>query len=120
MKLFGFIPGLVSGVIVVGSLLALAGCSDGGRQGYNDIDAYMAETSARPRGNIEPLPQFRAYEAFTYQASLMRSPFKQPVKIALTTEQINRNVKPDSHRVKQYLEQFEMDSFRLVGSISND
>ncbi|WP_020580658.1 pilus assembly protein PilP [Endozoicomonas elysicola] len=107
-------------IIVVGTMLVLAGCSDGGRQGYKDIDAYMAEMKARPTGNIEPLPQFRAYEAFTYQASAMRSPFRQPVRIALTTEQINSNIKPDQYRVKQYLEQFEMDSFRLVGSISND
>lgn len=107
-------------IVIVGAILVLAGCSDGGRQGYKDIDAYMAEMSARPMGNIEPLPQFRAYEGFTYRASAMRSPFKQPVKIALTTEQINSNIKPDAYRVKQYLEQFEMDAFRLVGSISND
>ena len=107
-------------MVVVGTMLIMAGCSDTGRQGYQDIDAYMSEMKARPTGNIEPLPQFRPYEAFTYQASAMRSPFKQPVKIALTNEQISSNIKPNPYRVKQYLEQFEMDSFRLVGSISND
>ena len=107
-------------MVVVGAILIMAGCTDMGRQGYQDIDAYMSEMKARPTGNIEPLPQFRPYEAFTYQASAMRSPFKQPVKIALTNEQISSNIKPDPYRVKQYLEQFEMDSFRLVGSISND
>lgn len=106
--------------IVAGAALILAGCSDGGSRGYQDIDNYMAEMKARPTGNIEPLPKFRPYEAFTYQASAMRSPFKQPVKIELTTEQLNSNIQPDPDRVKQYLEQFEMDSFRLVGSISND
>ncbi|WP_257295728.1 pilus assembly protein PilP [Endozoicomonas sp. YOMI1] len=107
-------------VIIVGAALILSGCLDGGRQGYQDIDGYMAEMRTRPTGNIEPLPKFRPYEAFTYQASAKRSPFKQPVKIELTTEQLNSNIKPDPHRVKQYLEQFELDSFHLVGSISND
>ena len=97
----------------------LTGCLEG-QQGYRDLDAYMAEVKARPVGNIEPLPQFRPYEAFTYQASAMRSPFKQPVKVALNSDQLNSNIKPDANRVKQYLEKFEMDSFRLVGSISND
>lgn len=106
-------------VIVAGATLILAGCLDS-RGGYQDIDFFMAEMKTRPTGNIEPLPQFRPYEAFTYQASAMRSPFKQPVRIELTTEQINNNIKPDPSRVKQYLEQFELDSFRLVGSISND
>ncbi|WP_257263500.1 pilus assembly protein PilP [Endozoicomonas sp. ONNA2] len=106
--------------IAASAALILAGCSDGGRQGYQDIDDFMAEMRARPTGNIEPLPSFRPYEAFTYQASAMRSPFKQPVRIELTPEQLNSNLKPDASRVKQYLEQFELDSFRLVGSISND
>ncbi|WP_299731865.1 pilus assembly protein PilP [uncultured Endozoicomonas sp.] len=98
---------------------ALSGCFEI-HQGYQDIDAYMADVKTRPMGNIEPLPQFRPYEAFTYQASAMRSPFKQPVKVALSSDQLNSNIKPDASRVKQYLEKFEMDSFRLVGSISND
>ena len=105
--------------IMATTLVGLTGCS-GGYQGYQDIDAFMAQMNKQPNGNIEPLPQFRPYEAFTYQASALRSPFKQPVKIALTTEQIKRNIKPDTSRVKQYLEQFDMDTFRLVGSISND
>ena len=107
-------------IVAGGVLLVMAGCSDGPRQGYQDIDAYMTEMKARPTGSIEPLPQFQAYEAFTYQASMMRSPFKQPVKIELTDEQKNSDVKPDEYRTKQYLEQFELDDFRLVGSISND
>ena len=106
-------------LIIATTLVGLTGCS-GGYQGYQDIDAFMVQTKSQPNGNIEPLPQFRPYEAFAYQASALRSPFKQPVKIALTTEQIKRNIKPDSNRVKQYLEQFDMDTFRLVGSISND
>ena len=105
--------------IMATTLVGLTGCS-GGYQGYQDIDAFMARMNKQPNGNIEPLPQFRPYEAFTYQAAALRSPFKQPVKIALTTEQIKRNIKPDTNRVKQYLEQFDMDTFRLVGSISND
>ena len=107
-------------IVAASVLLALAGCSEGPRQGYQDIDEYMAEMKARPTGKIEPLPQFQAYEAFTYQSSMMRSPFKQPVKIELTDEQKNSDVKPDEYRVKQYLEQFEIDVFRLVGSLSND
>ena len=111
MKLFQF-------AIVIGSALALVGCSDGSQQ-YKDLDNYMAEMKAKPVGVIKPLPEFNRYEAFTYEASAMRSPFRQPVRIELTPEQKNSNLKPDPYRAKQYLEQFEMDSFRLVGSISN-
>ncbi len=108
-------------LIVATALGGLAGCSQVGHQhGYQDIDAFMAQAKNEPSGNIDPLPQFRPYEAFTYQVTALRSPFEQPVKIILTTEQKKRNVKPDTRRVKQYLEQFDISTFSLVGSISND
>lgn len=111
---------LLRPLVVAGAMMVLAGCSDNSRQGYSDIDAYMAELKAKPTGSIEPLPRFSPYEAFAYQASALRSPFEHPVTVTLTPEQISSNVKPDPHRVKQYLEQFELDSFHFVGSISND
>ena len=109
----------VGNLVIAGLSLILAGCF-GGQQGYQDLDAYMAEMRARPTGRIEPLPEFRPYEAFTYSASNRRSPFEPPLKLALTTETRNNNIRPDQGRAKQYLEQFEVDSFSMVGSISND
>lgn len=106
-------------LITATALASLAGCSME-QYGYRDIDTFMRQMDNQPSGNIDSLPQFRAYEAFAYQAKALRSPFKQPVRISLTTEQIKRNVKPDTNRVKQYLEQFDVDTFRMVGSISNE
>ena len=99
--------------------LILAGCF-GGQGGYQDLDAYMAEMQARPTGKIEPLPEFHPYEAFTYSASGLRSPFERPLKLALTTEAKNNNIRPEVNRPRQFLEQFEVDTFAMVGSISND
>ncbi|MCO6717106.1 pilus assembly protein PilP, partial [Streptomyces sp. CHB19.2] len=56
----------------------LVGC---GSSDTSDLQAFMDETRAKPRGSIEPLPQFRAYEPFTYAASALRSPFQAPVRI---------------------------------------
>ena len=106
-------------LIIATALAGLAGCSLE-QHGYQDIDTFMAQMDNQPSGNIDSLPEFRPYEAFAYQAKALRSPFKQPVRVSLTTEQIKRNIKPNTSRVKEYLEQFDLDSFRLVGSISND
>ncbi|MGI9277525.1 MAG: pilus assembly protein PilP [Endozoicomonas sp.] len=99
-------------------VLILTGCS--GQSGFEDLDEYMGDIRSRPKGKIEPLPRFRPYEAFAYKASGLRSPFDPPVKVTADSQKINSNVKPDANRVKQYLEQFDIDTFSLTGSISND
>ena len=106
-------------LIIIGLSFSLVGCFNS-NPGFQDLDQYIAEMQARPKGRIEPLPQFRPYEAFTYSASATRSPFEPPVKVSMNQEQLNNNIKPDPNRVKEYLEQFEVDSFSMVGSISND
>ena len=107
------------GIIIVCISFILTGCF-GGQSGYQDLDAYMAEMQARPTGKIEPLPEFRPYEAFNYSASGLRSPFEPPLKLALTNKAKNNNIRPDANRSKQFLEKFEVDTFSMVGSISND
>ena len=99
-------------------LLSLNGCGSGGD--FADLQAYMDEVRARPKGAIEPLPKFQPYEAFTYNASSLRSPFQPPVKIDLAIKQKgSRVVKPDETRVKQFLEGFNIETFEMVGTLSN-
>ena len=100
--------------LVLGSTV-LVGCSAGG---YEDLDAYMAEKKARPGGVIEPIPAFQTYKAFTYGAAGMRSPFEKPIEVKeIARLQASTNVKPDKKRVKEYLEQFSLDSLTMVGTL---
>jgi type IV pilus assembly protein PilP len=99
-------------------LIGLAGC-DGDNQ-FDDLKQFMSDVRARPAGNIEPMPKFRPYEAFTYAASGLRSPFQPPVKVDLVNRQKGSHlVQPDPLRVKQFLEGFNVEVFEMVGTISN-
>ncbi|SDG76069.1 type 4a pilus biogenesis lipoprotein PilP [Pseudomonas abietaniphila] len=101
------------------TLMALAGCDGSGD--FDDLKQFMAEVRARPVGNIEPMPKFRPYEAFTYAASSLRSPFQPPIKVDLVNRQKgSRLVQPDPTRVKQFLEGFNIDGFEMVGTLSNE
>lgn len=96
----------------------LSGC--GGSSDVGDLDAYMNEVRARPAGTIEPTPTFQSYEAFTYNASSLRSPFQPPLKIDLVNRQKgSREVKPDLARTKQFLEGFNIEQFEMVGTLAN-
>ena len=98
---------------------ALTGC--GASNDFNDLQAYMDEMRARPKGSIEPLPKFQAYEAFSYGAAALRSPFQPPIKVDLMAKQKgSQEIKPDETRVKQFLEGFNIEVFEMVGTLSNE
>lgn len=98
-------------------ILLVSGCGGG----FSDLQVYMDEVRARPKGGIEPLPKFQPYESFTYSAAALRSPFQPPVKLELADRQKGSdNVKPDESRTKQFLEGFNIESFVMVGTLAND
>lgn len=99
-------------------VLLFAGCGSG--EGYTDLQAYMDEVRARPKGSIEPLPKFQPYESFTYRAASLRSPFQPPIKIDMVSRPKGaQEVKPDDARVKQFLEGFNIEVFEMVGTLEN-
>ena len=108
-------PNLFSKCLLAGSVIALTACGGGG---YEDLDEFMAEKKSRPAGMIKPIPVFKAYKAFTYSASALRSPFEKPVEVTeITRLRMASNVKPDPNRTKEYLEQFTLDSLSMVGTL---
>jgi len=103
---------------MIGLLALLAGC--GGGNDPHDLDAYLDEMRSRAPGKIEPTPTFRSYPTFTYNAANLRSPFSRQVKVDLAGQRYgSRNVRPDTDRVKQYLEGFNIEQFEMVGTMSN-
>lgn len=100
------------------SILLVSGC---GGSDFSDLQGYMDEVRARPRGEIEPLPKFQPYESFTYSAAALRSPFQPPIKLEMADRQKgSKNVKPDETRTKQFLEGFNIETFVMVGTLAND
>lgn len=105
------------GVLVICGL-ALSGCGQGG---YADLDAYMDEVRSRPAGRIEPMPKDVAYEPFTYQAASLRSPFQPPIKLEQAQKVQGRSgLQPDETRVREFLENFGIESFAMVGTLANN
>lgn len=95
----------------------LTACSQGG--GFSDLDQFMAEARSKPRGHVEPLPEFKAYEAFTYSASDRRSPFEVPIEVQLTMvdEKPQSDIEPDLDRPKEVLENFQLTELHMVGTL---
>ena len=64
-------PRLTRILPLLGSALLLSACG----QDMSDLEPYIAEVKARKSRAIEPIPQVKQYEAFTYEARGRRDPF---------------------------------------------
>lgn len=104
----------ISALLLLGGLLA--GCTS---SEFSDIDEFMEEKRSRPGGVIPPIPAFKAYKAFSYSATSLRSPFDRPIEIREISQlQSISTVEPDESRPKEFLEQFTFDSLQMVGTLS--
>lgn len=105
------------GVCLVSLLTA---CSQG--SGFSDLDKFMADTRAKPRGHVEPLPEFNAYEAFSYSAADRRAPFEPPMDVQLTMidEKPISDVEPNLDRPKEVLENFDLKDLGMVGTLQGE
>ena len=98
-------------VALLGLGLALGACGGG----QTDLEQYIDQVKARGGSRIEPLPQVKPYETFTYAAQDARSPFQPDRPQGRGGAP---GVRPDSNRPKEYLEQFPLDTLRLVGTLA--
>jgi type IV pilus assembly protein PilP len=85
----------------------LAGCS--GRDA--DLDRFIETTKKEPGGRVEPLPEVKPYEAFNYTDQDKRSPFVPGGAGG------NAGVRPERNRNREYLEQFSLDTLKMVGTL---
>jgi type IV pilus assembly protein PilP len=96
--------------VVALASLALTSCSDG----MSELEAKVAEIKSRPGERIDPIPEIKPDEPFVYNASNLRSPF---VPTPPTRSDVANAVRPDVKRPREFLEQFPIDSMRMVGTL---
>ncbi len=84
----------------------------------DDLDQYINEIKARPGGRIEPLPDITPYEVFTDVADDdgHRSPFV-PDSPQAAAGIAAGGTRPDPERSREFLEQFPLDTLRMVGTL---
>ena len=113
---------------LLAAALLLAGCS----RDMDDLVQYAQDIKARKTKNIEPIPQPKPYEPFEYVASIKdpksgeenprRDPFLPTLQAreaqALAGATGEGALKPDTNRPKEPLEEFTLDSLRMVGTIT--
>ncbi|MGV6851798.1 MAG: pilus assembly protein PilP [bacterium] len=96
-------------------LSLLAGCG----HDMQDLKDWVAEQKSRSAPPIEPLPEIKPQEIFTYQAEDLRDPFSLSMSGFSDNEPAlnpKSGPKPDMNRRKQPLENFPLDSLKMIGT----
>ena len=102
---------------IIGVCCSLLACSENPSA---DLEDYVRTTKSQQKSKIDPLPEFQPYESFAYQAADLRDPFTAPTfshTRAVTNVPSNNGIKPDFDRPAEALEEFPLDSLRMVGTL---
>jgi type IV pilus assembly protein PilP len=112
-------------VPLLGGALLLAACAG---SDISDLQAWVEETKGKPGGRIEPLPEIKPYEAYTYKGSKddARNPFEPFYAVrerdtsGVQTTGLSKEIEKEIRdRNREELEQYELDSLRMVGTMEN-
>jgi type IV pilus assembly protein PilP len=92
--------------------LIVAGC---GGEEFQDLHDFVKNSGVDLRGKVDPAPEIKPYEPFNYDNSLgLPDPFKPRKAESRNNPQPGLN-QPDTARRKEALEEFPLDSLKMVG-----
>jgi type IV pilus assembly protein PilP len=97
-------------VVSAGLSLGLSACSSAD----DELTRFIEDTRKEPGGRIEPLPEVKPYETFVYSVSDRRSPFLPGGSGGSSGAP---GLRPDSKRNREFLEQFSLDTLKMVGTL---
>jgi len=101
-------------------LVLLAGCA--ASTDTSDLERFVEQVRARKATPIEPLPEFKPYETFLYEAYDLRSPFTPSTTdlTAAARQQEGSGIRPDLNRPREPLEEYALEALRMVGTLEKD
>ena len=102
--------GSVACVLLASFAVGLTACSSAD----DELTRFIDDTRKEPGGRVEPIPEVKPYETFVYAATNMRSPF---IPGGNGGGGGSGGLRPDSKRNREFLEQFSLDTLKMVGTL---
>jgi len=98
----------------------LAACAN---DTFEDLNQYIKEVQARAGTPIAPLPDIKPYERFVYRDENLRDPFRPAAKAPAPSAAASGSkskLRPNIDRNREALEQYSLDTLKMVGSLNKD
>ena len=101
------------------AVLALSGCFGNEMSDLREEVATIKRTT--PGVPLDPPPKLEPYRPFAYAAYGLRNPFEEASFLQDMVEQLPRGgPQPDLDRPRELLEQFNLESLEMVGTINKE
>lgn len=102
-------------IAVIGATCAmLTGC---GSDGMDDLREFVKNAHADRKPRVEPLPEVKTQETFTYAANNLTDPFAT-FNLKPNRSKSAGGPRPDTNRRKEPLEDYPLDALKMVGTLS--
>src|SRR3981081_3109828 len=112
MRKFSYQPRLrlLGMALACAGYAALTACSSAD----NDLARFIEDTKKEPGGRVEPLPEIKPYETFVDAAAERGPPFLPTLPGSGAGY---GGIRPDAKRNREFLEQFSLDTLKMVGTL---
>ncbi len=102
--------------VVLFACAALAGC---GGSDLDEVQEFVKNAHADKKPRVEPLPEMKTFESFAYGAQTLTDPFASfNLKTRAAKGGSQGGPQPDETRRREPLEDFPLDSLKMVGTLS--
>lgn len=96
-------------------LLTLSACAE---STYSDLDQFIRDSGKDLHGKVVPPPMIKPYEHYSYDAFDIPDPFKPRKSESMKSG--GGGFQPDLKRRKEFLENFPLESLKMVGSLQQN
>lgn len=105
---------LLRAALPLAAVLVLGGC---GNDGMDDLREFVAKAHAGRTGKVEPLPEIKTQETYSYSAAKLADPFATFNLKPINTK-VGTGPRPDMNRRREPLEDYPLDALKMVGTLS--
>lgn len=109
------IPARVRLISVFASSLLIMGCSS---DGMDDLREFVANAHKGKTAKVEPLPEIKTTEPFSYSAAKLTDPFAATNLKPISNKTAGNGPRPDMNRRREPLEEYPLDALKMVGTLA--
>lgn len=101
-------------MLLAASVVMIGGCQ---QRGMDDLEHFVATALKGKKPAIEPLPEIKPIESYTYSAQSYPDPFSKENLRPKRVVEATSGEGPDKNRRREPLENFPLDALAMVGTI---
>lgn len=103
------------GLFIILPVLFLSGCDDSNR--VEELRVKIEQKKLTTEVSIPEPPELKKFKIYNYKNAGLKSPFRNSISELKTEKRSFTDIQPDSERTKEILEDYDLVSLKMTGTI---